>query len=218
MANSQISLTELSPWLEQYDAQAFASFQLAISKTDSQLDEFLRDLVDTVNAWKNRYSVGELQGILTTIYQGQILGVDPIPSCTTLYGCENFFSYIRSKPETFFWEVEYLDENDNPVPPDTPVGEGGQPLVVTNRELIEWDTKVAELSTETSSIESLQDSVHHASSNHVYRALFQPNLAQSINTGGASTLEYIFETLGYEKLYLVLNPSLPAPDYKPRED
>ena len=220
MANSQILLTELTPWLEHYDAQAFASFQRAISQTDSKLDEFLRDLVDTINVWKTRYSVGELQGILTSIFQGRILGVSDIPSCTTLYNCENFFSYIRSKSETFFWEVEYVDENGNVVPPDTGTGEGGssQPLEPTNRELIEWGTKITALATETSNIEAFQDSVHHASSNHVYRALFQPNLVQSVGTGGESTLDYIFVTLGYEKMYLVLNPALPAPDYKPQED
>ena len=202
---SNISVEQIIPWLEDYDPQAFLALQAAVTNTDSQLDSFITPVLQKINNWKSKHSVMAFQDVLTSVFQGRILGVT-IPKCIDLYSCDGFFKYIRSRPTGFKWLVEY--ENVAGGGSDEPTTQ-----VVTNAELINWVERITNLTTETSAIDSFKDSVHTASSNHVYNSIFRPKSMTQVAVGG-STLDYIFETQGYNKLYTVLNPSLPAPNYK----
>lgn len=203
MSNIQIGNT--IAWLEDYDPQAFVALQRAVTNTDAQLDSFMTTVIQNINNWKSTHSVMALQDVLTATFQGTILGV-AIKDCTELYGADGFIPYIKSRPTNFSWAVEIES---------TGGGEGGTPPVqtVTNAELVNWAKRITELTTESAQIEAFKDSVHTASTNHVYNSIFRPKSVSQV-TAGVNTLDYIFEVKGYKKLHDVLNPSLPAPNYK----
>lgn len=197
---SNVSLSPIN-WLEQYDQQAYQSFQGAISRTDSQLDPFITSVISAIQSWKTRYSVSELQDLLTTLYQGQILGV-AYPKCNDLLNCEGFFNTIANTSNTFRWEVEYTVPED---PMQSPT--------ITNGNLNYWAGAISRLTSETANVDAVKESVHTASSNHVYNSIFRPRSVEQIVIG-SSPLDALFEVKGYLKLSTILNTSLPNPDYK----
>lgn len=198
MPNSSINVSEQLPWLVGYDPQALTSFQNVVDQTDATLNPLISNVISALNNWRtNGKSKSDLQSVLVSFYQGVLLNV-LIPDCTDLYNGSGFLSYIKTR--TTGWEVTVIGNI-----------ELGEPVTYTNEQLVSWESSINSLQSETTLLENTKDAIHRASSANVYNAIFRPTTYSGIEPV-TNHVEKLMSELGYDKLYLYLNPELEKPE------
>ena len=194
MASLSSYATSQLPKLARLYPTQFAKFSDALSDVPPTLEPGLRDVIASLKSWETSITAGTIKGILTTAYQGVMLGAS-VPNCSTLFSGNGFVAYVNGLSSSF----KYTVANTTP-----------QQLAELAERFGDLDDGV-----DFKNIQNLQRIVSDSSADRIYRSLFRPGDSSYTpsNPSAKNILDTVLITKGYNYLLDTMDTSIPKPMY-----